>query len=128
MVKTINYVSNSSDKNVYSDAVVIDNTIYLSGIVSENLMTGELMLGDIEYETEQVFKNLYSILESLGSGMDKVIRIEIFLRDFKDKDCMDATYVKFFPNNRLPSRVCVQVADLFDQCKIEILVIAFKTN
>lgn len=72
--------------------MIVDNTIYLSGIVSENLMTGELMLGDIEYETEQVLKNLSSILEKHGSGMDKVIRVEIFLRDFKDKDRMDATY------------------------------------
>jgi len=128
VLKTIEYALNASQKNIYSEAVIVNDLIFLSGIVSEELKTGELMPGDIEYETEQVMKNLSEILEKYGSGLDKVIRVEIFLRDFKDKDRMDATYVKFFPNNRLPSRVCVQVADLFDKCKLEILVTAFKQN
>lgn len=128
MLKTIEYFADTQENGVYSEAVVVNNTIYLSGIVSEDLTTGELMLGDIEFETEQIMKNLSSILENYGSGLDKLIRVEIFLRDFKDKDRMDATYAKYLPNNRLPSRVCVQVADLYDKCKIEILVIAFKPN
>lgn len=128
MLNTIEYFADTQDNAVYSEAVLVNNTIYLSGIVSEDLNTGELILGEIEYETEQIMKNLSSILEKYGSGLDKVIRVEIFLRDFKDKDRMDATYVKFFPNNRLPSRVCVQVADLYGKCKIEILVIALKPN
>ena len=123
----VDYVFNASRENIYSEAVIVNDLIYLSGIVSEDLKTGELILGEIEDETEQVLKNLSLILEKHGSGMDKVIRVEIFLRDFKDRDRMNAVYVKFFPQNRLPSRVCVQVADLFDQCKIEILVIASKS-
>ena len=122
----MDYKFDDSQKNVYSEAVIVDDLIYLSGLVSEDLETGELMLGDIQYETEQIMKNLSQILAKYGSGLDRVIRAEIFLRDFQDKDRMNETYVKFFPYNRLPSRVCVQVAGLVDKCKIEILVIAHR--
>lgn len=113
-----------SENNPYSEAVILDDMIYLSGLVSENPETGELMLGTIEEETDQILKNLSGILVKNGSDMDHVVRVEIFLRDFKDRTKMNETYVRHFSKDRLPSRVCVQVLDLHDQCKIEVLVTA----
>ena len=60
----------------YSDLVVVDGKfLFLSGLVSEDFETGELVSGDIATETRQALKNLAMILEQYGSDMDHVVRI-----------------------------------------------------
>ena len=111
----------------YSDLVVVDGKfLFLSGLVSEDFETGELVPGDIATETRQALKNLAMILERYGSDMDHVVRIEVILADFSERDAMNAEYVKHFDPAHKPARLCFGGADLADGCKIEIMATAVR--
>lgn len=111
----------------YSDAVSVDGTfLFLSGLVSEDLETGELVCGDIAAETRQTLKNLKMILERFGSDMDHVVRVEVILADLSERDAMNEEYVKHFDPNHRPARVCFGGAELADGCKIEIMATAVR--
>ncbi len=113
----------------YSDVVVVDDQfLFLSGLVSEDLVTGDLLLGDITLETRQVLNNLEMILKQYGSDMSNVIRLEVLLHDFSERDAMNAEYAKHFPADRMPARLCYGGVDLAAGCKIEIMAIARKAD
>ena len=62
----------------YSDLVVVeDRFLFLSGLVSEDLQTGELVCGSVTEETNQVLSNLKTILEQYGSDMKHVVRVYV---------------------------------------------------
>ena len=66
---------------VYSDIVKVDGKyLFLSGLVSEDRKTGELLDGDITFQTRTVLENLQSILTEYGSDMEHVIRIEVLFK------------------------------------------------
>lgn len=111
----------------YSDLVVVDDKfLFLSGLVSEDFETGELVCGDIVTETRQALKNLAMILERFGSDMDHVVRVEVLLSDFSERDAMNGEYVKHFDPVHKPARLCYGGVDLADGCKIEIMATAVK--
>ena len=112
--------------SVYCDAVIADDQIYLSGLISEDWDTGELKLGTIEEETDQVLRNMKVMLERYGSGMDKLIRVEIFLTDFSERDRMNSVYVRHFPDGKLPARLCVGMTGLAAGCKVEMMAHAYR--
>ncbi|WP_297232835.1 RidA family protein [uncultured Flavonifractor sp.] len=111
----------------YSDLVTVDGKfLFLSGLVSEDLNTGDLVYGTITEETCQVLDNLKVLLERHGSDMDHVVRIDVLLRDFAQRDEMNAEYVRHFDPKHMPARLCYGNVGLADQCKIEIAVTAVK--
>ena len=110
----------------YSDVVVDGDTLYLSGLVSEDMDTGELVAGDMTTETRQVLNNLERILVRYGSDMSHVLRMDVLLSDFSQRGEMNAEYIKHFPQDKIPARVCYGGVDLAAGCKIEIVAIAKK--
>lgn len=110
----------------YSDVVVDGDTLYLSGLVSEDMDTGELVAGDMTTETRQVLNNLERILTQYGSDMSHVLRLDVLLSDFSLRNEMNAEYIKHFPQDKIPARVCYGGVDLAAGCKIEIVAIAKK--
>ena len=109
----------------YSDlAIVNDQMIYLSGMTSKDPDTGKAINGDIELETRTILNNLKKLLEQYGSGMDKVIRVEILLTKISDRDRMNQEYLKHFSADKLPVRMCYGGVELVGECKIEIMAIA----
>jgi len=113
----------------YSDVVVVDDDfLFLSGLVSENLETGEAVSGDITTETCQTLNNLETILKQHGSDMEHVIRVEVILADFSERDEMNAEYVRHFSPDRMPARVCYGNVGLAGGCKIELMAIARKAK
>ena len=121
-----NYIS-FGESAPYSDIVEVnDKLLFLSGLVSEDLEKGDLLPGDITAETRQVFTNLKGILEAHGSDMAHVVRVDVMLSDFSERDEMNAEYVKHFPADRRPARVCLGCVDLAAGLKIEVTVIAAK--
>lgn len=111
--------------SVYSDAVIAGDEIYLSGLVSEDWETGELCPGTIEEETDRVLSNMKKMLMRYGSDMDKLIRVEIFLTDFSERDRMNTVYIRHFDKERMPSRLCVGVNALAEGCKVEMTAHAY---
>lgn len=110
----------------YAEAVVAGEEVYLSGLVSEDLTTGELKKGTIEEETEQIMQNMKVILEKYGSSMDKLIRVEIFMTDFSERVRMNKVYASHFDPQRIPSRVCVGCTGLYEGCRVEMLAHAYR--
>ena len=102
-----------------------DRFVFLSGMVSKNLETGEHIAGTIEEETAQVFENIRLLLESAGSSMDHILTTTVFLADIADFERMNKVYKSYFPtSNSLAARSTVE-AKLVGQFKVEIEVIAF---
>ena len=111
----------------YSDIVVTDDKyLYLSGLVSETLETRDEAYGTIEFETNRILDNLKIILEKYGSDMDHVVRVDVVLAKWADKDAMNGEYVKHFKRNRLPARICYGDVSIAGECKVEMAVIAIK--
>ena len=110
----------------YSDIVEVGNMLYLSGLVSEDLSTRDEAYGSIEFETNRILDNLKVILERSGSDMDHVVRIDVILAKWADKNAMNAEYVKHFKREKLPARVCYGDVSIAGDCKVEMTVIATK--
>lgn len=125
---SLKYVSfGDAAKAPYSDIVEVDGKImYLSGLVSENLETGELLAGDITEQTRVTLENMEKILKEHGSDMQHVIKTEVLLHDFSERDKMNEEYKKHFPVGFRPARLCYGGVDLADGLKIEITAIAMK--
>jgi 2-iminobutanoate/2-iminopropanoate deaminase len=107
----------------YSQAVIANGVVYVSGQIPIDQAKGDLVLGTIEEETEQVMKNLGYILETAGSGFDKVLKCSIFIKNMGDFAKINAVYGTRFPSNP-PARETVQVSELPKNVNIEISCIA----
>ena len=107
----------------YSQAIATDTMIYTSGQLG---LTPEGVLPEtIEEQAEQSLKNIKAVLEAAGSGMDKVVKTTVFLKDMNDFAVMNGIYAKFFAEP-FPARSAVQVARLPKDGKVEIEVVAMK--
>lgn len=107
----------------YSQAVVANGVVYISGQIPIDQATGNLVTGSIEEETEQVMKNLSYILEAAGSGFDKVLKCSIFIKNMGDFAKINAVYGTRFQSNP-PARETVQVSELPKGVNIEISCVA----
>ncbi|WP_303150049.1 RidA family protein [uncultured Cloacibacillus sp.] len=118
----------SNDRSApYSDLVIVDEKyLFFSGLISADLETQAPVNGTITEETNQIMSNLSLLLERYGSDLDHVIRIEILLRDFSERDEMNKAYVAHFNEGHLPARLCFGGVDLAGKSKIEIMATALK--
>ena len=107
----------------YSQAIVHNGLAYLSGQIPLDPATNTLVEGDIEVQTERVFKNLSAVLVACGSSMEKVLKTTVFLKDMDDFPKMNEVYAKYLGES-LPVRSTVQAAKLPRDVKIEIDCIA----
>lgn len=109
----------------YSQAVEVNGIIYTSGMIPVVPATGEIVEGDVEAQTKQVFENLKALLGAAGSGLDKVFKTTVFIKDMNDFGAINAVYATFFDGD-YPARSCVEVARLPKDVLIEVEVIALK--
>lgn len=107
----------------YSQAIKTDSFIFASGQIPLNPETGQIVEGGIAEQTHRVMQNITAILGAAGSGMEKVVKTTVFLKDFNDFAAMNEIYASYFPNNP-PARSTVEAARLPKDVKIEIEVIA----
>ena len=97
--------------------------MYCSGQIPLIPETGELLHGTITNEVNRAIDNLAVVLDSAGSGLDKVVKTTVFLIDPRDYTEMDAAYRTRFADP-LPAREAVFVAGLPKQARVEISAIA----
>ncbi|WP_055109850.1 RidA family protein [Paenibacillus ihumii] len=108
----------------YSQGVVIGDLIYTSGQLGLVPETGQFADG-VEAQTAQALNNVKAILESAGSGLEKVIKTTVFLKDMNDFAKVNEVYGSFFAEP-YPARSAVEVARLPKDGLVEIEVIAIK--
>jgi 2-iminobutanoate/2-iminopropanoate deaminase len=109
----------------YSQAILTENTLYVSGQIPLNPETGELEIETIELATKRVLNNIGKLLEAAGLGFENVVKCSIFLKDLNDFSAVNNIYATFFPGIP-PARETVQVARLPLDVNIEISCIAVK--
>ena len=107
----------------YSQAVRSGNLLFLSGQIPLDPATGQIVAGDISAQTERVLKNLAAILEAAGSGLDKVLKTTVYLKDLGEFARMNEVYGRYFPENA-PARATVEVARLPRDARVEIEAVA----
>ncbi|NME70915.1 RidA family protein [Flammeovirga aprica] len=110
----------------YSQAILTNDTLYVSGQIGINQSTGEFVSDSIENETHQVMKNLGFILEEAGLTYENVVKCSIFVRDMNDFARINEVYATYFNEETAPARETVQVARLPKDVGIEISCIAIK--
>ena len=107
----------------YSQAIKFNNLVFISGQIAIHPKENMLVNGDIEIQTRQVIENIKAILEDIGSSLEKVLKVTIFITDMKDFDQINRVYSEYFGIS-LPARACVEVSNLPKGAKIEIEAIA----
>jgi 2-iminobutanoate/2-iminopropanoate deaminase len=107
----------------YSQATKANGFVFTSGQIAIDPSTQQVITGDIAAQTERVLRNLSEILEAAGSGLGKVVRATVFLKDMDDFAAMNAVYGKYF-GSAAPARSTVEVARLPKDVLVEIDVIA----
>ncbi|MFN3588075.1 MAG: Rid family detoxifying hydrolase [Spirosomataceae bacterium] len=105
----------------YSQAVLMNGTLYVSGQIALELATA----GDVAAEADQVMKNIGHILEAAGLTFAHIVKSSIFLKNMDDFATVNEVYGTYFPENP-PARETVQVAKLPRDVNVEISVIAVK--
>lgn len=107
----------------YSPVIRAGNLLFISGQIPFNAETGTVVTGDIAVQTEQVMRNLGTLLKAAGAGFEHVVRTTVFLMDMNDFAAMNDSYAKFVTDPP-PARSTVQVARLPRDARIEIDAIA----
>lgn len=112
----------------YSQAIVHNGTLYISGQIAINPMNGELITESIEEETHQVLKNISAILEQAGIGFNEVLKCSVFVKDMNMFSRINVIYGQYFTGDTPPARELVEVANLPRFVNIEISAIAAVGN
>lgn len=107
----------------YSQAVSTGNLVFCSGQIPLDPETMELVGGTVTAQTKQVLKNLSEVLKAANSGLDKVLKTTVFLKDMNDFVEMNEVYAAAFGDHK-PARATVEVARLPKDVKVEIECIA----
>ncbi|MGW8185893.1 MAG: RidA family protein [Desulfobacterales bacterium] len=123
MEREVIYTENAPEPGPYSQAVKYNHLIFVAGQTSEDPKTSRVVHGSVTEQTTIILNNIKAILEAAGSGMERVLRADVYISSMDVKDEMNAVYREFFPKNP-PARNCVAVAGIDDGLDIEIEVIA----
>ncbi len=107
----------------YSQAILAQGMVFVSGQIPINPATGELVAGTIKEQTKQVLENIKAILEAAGSSLDSVLKTTVFLQDMNDFAAMNEVYASYF-RPPYPARATIQVGRLPRDVKVEIEAIA----
>ncbi len=124
-MKEIVYTKNAPDPvGPYSQAILTNNTLFISGQVALDPNNGEMINSSIEEETIQVMNNLKAILNEVGFDFSNVIKSTIYLSDMNNFSKVNEVYGSFFSKDYVPSRVTVEVSRLPKDANVEIDMIA----
>jgi 2-iminobutanoate/2-iminopropanoate deaminase len=107
----------------YNQAILSNDTLYISGQICIEPSSGQLKNKDIQEETHQVMQNLKNILQEAGMGFNDVVKTTIFLTDMNKFGEVNEIYGKYF-SDVFPARETVQVSALPKFVNVEISMIA----
>jgi len=110
----------------YSQAVMVNGMLFISGQIAIDPSTQEYLPQDVDLEATQVMKNLQVILNEAGMDFSHVVKTSIFLADMNDFAKVNVVYGSYFTSD-FPARETVQVSVLPKSCKVEISMIAARS-
>nr|XP_045222732.1 2-iminobutanoate/2-iminopropanoate deaminase-like [Macaca fascicularis] len=107
----------------YSQAVLVDKTIHISGQIGMDPSSGQLVSGGVAEEAKQALKNMGEILKAAGCDFTNVVKTTVLLADINDFNTINEIYKQYFKSN-FPARAAYQVAALPKGSRIEIEAVA----
>jgi reactive intermediate/imine deaminase len=111
----------------YSQAVRVDKTVYLSGQIPLQPDSGELVSGDIEFQTRRVFENLQAVAEAAGGGLADIVKLNIYLADLAHFPRVNAVMAEVF-GEPYPARAAIGVAALPKGAEVEMDAVLVLTD
>jgi len=123
MEKEVIYTDKAPEPVPYSQAIRLGNLVFVSGQTAEDPQTNKPVHGTVAEQTRLILSNIDAILKAAGSGLDRVVRADVYISSMSIKSEMNSAYLEFFPENP-PARNCVAVAGIDDGLDVEIEVIA----
>lgn len=110
----------------YNQAIVASGQmVFVAGQIALDPTTGTIVgEGDVAAQTERSLTSLKAILEAAGATLQDVVKTTVFLADMNDFSAMNAVYAQYFDEATAPARVCVEVARLPKDVRVEIDCIA----
>jgi len=108
----------------YSQAIIHNGIIYVSGQGAIDPATKEISLGSIEHETRLAMENIKIILEEAGSALDQILTITAYLLDMEDYAGFNTVYKSYFKGD-LPARTCIRAAELPFDTRVEVTATAY---
>ena len=124
MKKIINTKKAPLPVGPYSQAIMVNNTLYISGQVALNPEKNELIEGSIEKESYQIMENIKSILNESGLSFKNVVRSKIYLTDMNNFSKVNQVYGSYFEKGQEPARTTIEVSGLPLGVGVEIDMIA----
>lgn len=121
-IKQIHPATGTPPIGPYSPAVVVGNTVYISGQIPRSA-DGKIVADSIEAATRQALDNLRSVLTAAGCTPSRVVKTTVYMTDLGEFEGMNKTYADFFGEYR-PARSTVQVSKLPAGSRVEIDCIA----
>ncbi|MBD2703535.1 RidA family protein [Spirosoma sp. BT702] len=102
----------------YSDGVIVDNFLFVSGQAAVDFKTSQFVLGTIEEETARTLDNIAAIIKAAGGSMENVVKCTVHLANIDEFDRYNVVYASYFPGIK-PARTTVQSV-LAENLKVEI--------
>lgn len=107
----------------YSQAIVADGWIYVSGQIPLTPDSGELVEGDIVAQADRVLRNLTAVLEAAGGSLNTVVKTTVYLSDMANFPAVNEVYAEYFGEHR-PARATIQAGELPKAVGVEIDAVA----
>lgn len=121
-VERINSDENPHFSHILSHATKIPGLVFISGQTPVD-KKGNLVQGTIQDKTEACLKNLGNVLEAAGTSWEKLVKVNVYLKNMDDFGKMNEVYEKLVPSPK-PARTCIQAAKLPMDVDVEIEAIA----
>lgn len=102
----------------YSDGIIANGFLFVSGQASVDFKTSKFVLGTVEEETHRTMENLKTIIESVGGSMEKVVKCTVHLANIADFSRFNEVYSQYFPGLK-PARTTVQSL-MAENIKVEV--------
>jgi len=122
MPRTIEVPGLSPNNATYSQTVLMNGLVYVSGQLGVDPATRELVEGGIQPQTRQALENISAILSAAGTSLERVGKVNIFITDFSLLGAMNEVYAQYFPQR--PAKTTVEITRLDKGGLIEIEVVA----
>ncbi|XP_048363398.1 2-iminobutanoate/2-iminopropanoate deaminase [Sphaerodactylus townsendi] len=107
----------------YSQAVLVDRTVYIAGQIGMDPSNGQLVPGGVKEQAKQALKNMGEILKAADCDFGNVVKTTVLMADMKDFDDVNEVYKQFFQGD-FPARAAYQVAALPKGARVEIEAVA----
>ena len=111
----------------YSQAVLVGDTVYLSGQIPLDPQTMELVEGDIGARARRVFDNLAAVMQEAGGSLSDIVKLTIYLVDLEQFGQVNEVMAEYF-DAPFPSRATVAVAALPKGAPIEVEAVAHRAG